>query len=89
MRYEDVRWGIDRCSTESCPNDAEVLVDDDFLMCVPCVDRYIERKQIVGEFGREALDRLPEFADWREEVRPFRRWTRDENGKLVEYRETA
>lgn len=89
MRYEDVRWGIDRCSTESCPNDAEVLVDDDFLLCVHCTDRYIERKQIVGEFGREALERLPDFADWREKVEPFRRWGRNERGELEEITDSA
>lgn len=65
MRRE-VRWGIEACDTENCPNDGEVLVDDMELLCIDCTDKRIERLVLIGEYGHDIIGKLPAFADWYE-----------------------
>lgn len=84
IRYEDVRWGIQGCETEGCPNDAQLIYDDTELLCIQCTDSRLERLQIIATYGRDALANLPPVGEWYEEVQPFRKWERDENGAIRE-----
>lgn len=84
LRYEEIRWGIQECETEGCQNDAELIYDDRELLCVDCSDKRIERLQILGQYGADGIANLPPVGDWYEEVQPFRRWDRGEDGVLRE-----